>query len=220
MGDLIVKKILQFRILFLAFLVILSLSSVVHILSQSFPFMLELLATSPQTPWGVVTSIFSHLNDGHLLANMAGLLSAFAFFFMSNVFLSKEERNHRIRFILVVSFSSAILCNVLFVVITPQYSSTGASGLVYGSEGIVTGLSLLNSFNIFDLRRYDEKRMNPLFFVYLYNAGIFLLFIVGIILNPALFLGVGQNVNVFTHGVSFVLSLILTVFVYARKWRV
>jgi len=201
---------LDFKRLFLAFILILLTSILVYVISYFYPEFNEVLKVSTTTPWGIVTSVFAHGGFMHLRDNMLGLCFFFIIFFITNFFPSKEERESRVTFFLVIIFAAAIVSNIAWIIIAPQRGAIGSSGLVYASQGIVTGFALSNGLRIFQLS-HDVKKKRPLYIaVYVFNLVVFLSLCIPIFLDAKAFLNVAENVNSVVHGIAFLVGLFLT----------
>lgn len=214
------KVVLDFKPIFLTFILILVVSTVIYVVSIALPFLNDILAASPQTLWGVVTSLFTHGGGtGHLVDNMLALLAYFSLFAISNSFLSNEEKRGRISFFLIVIFLTSITSNAVCIISMPQTTTTGSSGVVFASEGVMMGFSLLNSLGILSLGKCGKQDRKLLLRTFLSNFPVFLIFFFQILLNPQLFLNVGPQVNVFVHGVAFLSSFLLAFLWYqVKQW--
>ena len=199
--------ITSFKPLFLAFISILVICTIVYVASSLYPTLNDVLKASLRTPWGIFTSIFVHSGFEHYSTNMIELLVYFWIFFITNIFLSKEETEKRVSIFLKVIFLIAVTSNLLWIismwmVFASQSSVLGASGLVYASQGVVTGFAILNSLKLIELPRKDKKdRMEFLFFC-LSNL-VFVVISIQVLVQSQVFLNVGAGVNVIVHGVSF-----------------
>jgi len=205
------KGLRRFKAVFLTFLVVLILSVTIYGVSLINPRLNDILVASPRTPWGIVTSLFTHLGIQHLTLNMAALFGYFAIFITSNIFLSSEESKRRVRFFILIIFVMAIISNLAWIILRPDINTTGASGLAFASEGAVTAFALINSFRLVDIGKYDLKRQKSLLAIYLYNLAFFVFLFLYIILAPPLFLSVAPGVNAFVHGIAFYTSLVAVI---------
>ena len=208
---------LDFKLLFLTFIMILVISTAIYVTSSICPVLNDILKASRVTPWGVVTSLFVHQGPEHLAFNMIGLLAFIVLFSTTNWHLSKQEIGKRVSLFLIVIFLMALLSNISWIILIPQVGTAGSSGLVFASEGIVMGFTLQNGLRIIELFRNGEKDRKRLLAIYLYNLGIFGVFFVQVLLAPQTFLNVAPTVNVFAHGISFLGSFFLTVFWSLRR---
>jgi membrane associated rhomboid family serine protease len=162
---------------------------------------------SRETPWGVFTSLFIHRNLNDLLLNLLGLGSFFLIYTFSNIHLLSKERSKRSSFFLVSIIFSALLSNFIWILIV-DIGTIGASGLIYSSEGEVTGFCLLNSWNIYDEIKTNNKENRGSLII---NLLIFSAIIAWIIFYTNSFLSYNRDVNVLIHGFSFVIAFILSI---------
>jgi len=116
----------NFRAVFWVYLLVLIISMIAYASTARSSSLNDILLASSQTPWGVITSIFIHLESQHLIANMVALLVFLILFAIINIFLPKEERIRRERFLLLNIFMSAILSNLLWIILLPNVNATGA----------------------------------------------------------------------------------------------
>jgi len=202
------KGIPKFKTVFLTFLVVLILSVTIYGVSLINPWLSDIFVASSRTPWGIITSLFTHLELQHLTSNLTALFVYFVIFVTSNILLSMEEIERRVRFFLLTIFIMAIMSNLVWIILRPDTNTTGASGLVFASEGVVTGFALLNSLRLIDIGKYDSKRQKLLLAIYIYNLAIFLFLFLQIVLAPSLFLNVAPGVNAFVHGIAFYISFL------------
>ena len=211
------RIIYDFRRVFLACALILAFSIVLYIISLVYPQINSILAISRATPWGIVTSIFAHSSLIHLASNMVGLFAYTLLFAFCNSSLTFDDKRRIQSFFLVCVFGSAIASNIVWVYLTSQLSH-GASGIVYAVLGVSLGFSLINGVSILSWKRFKTQKKITKFMVE-FNLLVLILLLSEIVLSPEIFLSVAVGVNVFAHGISFYLSLIIT-FVwnnYVRK---
>jgi membrane associated rhomboid family serine protease len=211
--------VLNFEPIFLTFLTVLAVSTVTYIASSLDSDFNYFLVASHRTPWGIVTSLFGHVGVEHLVSNMICLFSFYILFAITNFKLSEKEKSTRIRFVLLVIFSVAVLSNLLWIVLVPNGSGLGSSGIVYAFEGVTFGFALLSSLEFFKLMYTSKcqlKSDDTLVKHYLYNLTVFLALFFLIVFKPDMFLSVSPGVNVFVHGIAFCICLLLTVFIYPK----
>jgi membrane associated rhomboid family serine protease len=169
------------------------------------------LCASSRTPWGAVTSIFMFDTSNNI-----GLFADLAVVFLfSNFVYSPQETRRRCSFVVASMYVSGIIPNLLSLVLRPNVQFYGPSGVVYGFLGVVLGLSIFNLFpskleglNFPKLRTYYLNLRNSTLavlsaVVFVYVFGLF-------VTNPAAFLSVGPNVNVFAHSLGFILGFAST----------
>jgi hypothetical protein len=139
----------------------------------------------------------------------------FTFLFATiNMHLSDQEKSKRSSFFLWNLFFSAILANVVWVVVLPQAKSLGSSGIVYASMGIVMGLSLDTTCHDFrnmlrNLKNEPLKNFFKKYFSIIYNLSVFSSFLFFIIANPEKFLSAGPGINTLVHSISFIASFLM-----------
>jgi membrane associated rhomboid family serine protease len=194
--------------LFSFYLVILGLCVVVFALGQAHAWIDGLLVASRSMPWGVVTSLFVHSDINHLVMNMVGLLSFLLVFSFTNYYFPTGEVASRVRFFIAAILATTILSNVLWIIIA-NIGTIGASGLVYASEGSVTGFCLLNVWELYNEPR-DSKAKGKRS-VMLVNLFVFAVVCAWMLLYTNSFLSYGSDVNVLIHGSSFILAFILAI---------
>lgn len=214
----IAKGILAFRRVFLIYIMVLLISGLVYAVFLVYPNLNSMLEDSRSTPWGIVTSIFAHSSLGHITLNMSVLLVfVFLFAFCNCTFPSQDKRKIE-SFFLVSSFGSAIIANVLWLFVTNN-PSVGASGLVYATEGNLLGFSLFNGLQFLYFYKLKVQKPTTVFIVIM-NLLVFALFAYQIFLNPAIFLSIGQGVNIIAHGVSFLLCFFISILWYRLSGKV
>jgi membrane associated rhomboid family serine protease len=181
-----------------------------YILTYPFPWINNILLASKSTPWGVVTSLFIHSGWEHLFSNMIGLFFFCLIFSFSNYYLSSDEKRSRFNFFIFAIFTSTLISNTIWIIIV-NLGTVGASGLVYASEGVVTGFCLINSWDIVnEIRNSKVKKDLDVLAV---NLFIFIAIVFWMVFYTNSFLSYGRDVNVLIHGTSFIISFIL-----AMQW--
>jgi membrane associated rhomboid family serine protease len=212
LGLTIGKGILDFKRVFVSYIIIFLTCAIVFLISELYPSFEVVLSASRSTPWGIISSIFTHSSLSNLLLNMGALfffMLLFAFCFSTFTIESKKK----VEFYSLVSiFVFAIISNVLWLLFTSE-SSVGASGLVYAVEGTVMGFSLSNSFQIAYFSKLKTQSLTTLFMLSM-NLVVFGLLFYLLLRSPNIFLSVGVGVNVIAHGVSFLLGFLISPFWY------
>ncbi|MEM3452105.1 MAG: rhomboid family intramembrane serine protease [Candidatus Hadarchaeum sp.] len=216
-----------FRPVLEALVIFLTLNFGVFVVLSFWPHLLGWLWLSADRPWGIVTSVFSHVDLDHISSNIVGFVFAAVLFVLIN--LNKSEKTRRrlsSRFLLLV-FVAGFAANLLqypFLLAKLGKSSYGASGIVYGSLGIVFSCALhdlpSNARFIAGQRRRLRSRKkkqsvfrldpNTLKFfssVLAVSLVISLLFLV--IFDIGSFLNVAPEVDVFAHGVGFLIGFVV-----------
>ncbi|RLI44490.1 hypothetical protein DRO69_07285 [Candidatus Bathyarchaeota archaeon] len=200
----------DFKAAFLVYLLVLIPSVIAYASTDIFPSLSDALLASSQTPWGVITSIFIHVESQHLIVNMVAFLAFLVLFAVLNIFLHQKERIRREYFLLLNIFVSAILSNLLWIILLPNVNTTGASGLVYASIGVMLGFALLNSLKLKDIRKHCLDKRKMVLGIHILNVIVFLVIFLQIVLVPGVFLNIGPGVNSFVHSVSFDISFVST----------
>jgi hypothetical protein len=201
------KNLAENKTLIALFVVIASLSSIFYSISLYFGGIVQVLSTSSRTPWGIVTSIFIHGGGlNHLSSNLAGLFTMFALYSLTEPNSQTIDKPRRVKWFIGLIFGSAILSNILFLILRPDSISSGLSGVVFAAQGVAFAQCLLNTFTFPKYKRpitADQKRSLTRWMV---NVVVFSVIIANIAISPNVFLGVAQGVNVFVHGISFLVS--------------
>jgi len=188
------------------YVLFLSVCMIVYVAGLFYPWLGVVLAASSSTPWGVVTSLFIHGDVVRLASNLVGLLSFVLVFIFTNFFLPAGERVWRVTFFTLAILSATILSNLIWIFVG-SLGSIGASGLIYASEGAVTGFCLLNFWRVYSEPRGTCNARSVLFV----NLLVFILICVWMVFYSNSFISYGRDVNVLVHGSSFMLALILAI---------
>lgn len=188
------------------------ISSLVFVSGSFYPHLNEILPSSANTPWGIVTSIFLHADFQHLSANMMGLWIWAGFVMLPDSLLNREQSRHRLSHFLPVVLGSAIVTNILWLLVAPHGYSRGASGLVFAISGVALGYSLMNLLKIVSRFRMlgQQFRMARLISALMGNLLTFVTFFILIVFFTNYFLAVGPGINSFAHGVAFLMAFIYT----------
>jgi membrane associated rhomboid family serine protease len=207
-----------FQIVFIADLFLIILGLVVSCIAIRFPFLMNFLAVSVNTPWGILTSLLLHKDWLHFSQNMISLLFYAFLFATTNMHLISQEKGKRSSFFLRVIFFSAILANVIWIIILPKEKSIGSSGIVYASVGTTMGFSLNNTFRDFRSMWRNLKKKNISLKNFLkenllgiWNLFVFSLILIYIIIDPAGFLSAGLGVNTVVHFTGFLMAFLVTI---------
>lgn len=193
-----------FTIVFIFFISVLTLSLMVYVTSiYSLSGLQEVLSASPETPWGIVTSLFVHSDASHLLNNMTMLFMFLMLLLASNIFLSKTILKKRIRDSFLTVFIVPIMLNFFWIFFFPEVKILGSSGIVYTLEGACLGLSLLNTLEIRRIHSYSQKEKQQLLVSSLSNLAVFIGFLISILVSPTGFLGSKYEAITWFHSVAF-----------------
>ncbi len=192
-----------------AFSIIVLGSVIMFLLELLLPILSQLLAASRSTPWGVVTSIFIHASFLHLGENIIALSVYFFLFTTTNFRLQGNERRFRAFFLSWNIFLSAILADVLYIVLSPV-PSLGASGVAYAFEAVMLGFALANLMpfgaNAREVKQHYRQNRKRV----VYNFLVFAAFFIWLLVSPSQFVSAAPGINIFAHGIAFILSLIST----------
>jgi membrane associated rhomboid family serine protease len=203
------RIVCDFRRVFFACALVIVSSIAIFVSFSVYPKINSFLAASRATPWGVVTSIFVHSSLTHLAYNMIGLFTYTLLFAVCNISFTSENKRKIEPFFLVCVFGSAIVANIFWICLTSK-QSLGASGIVYAVQGVLLGFSLINGLSILDWKRFKIQKKFTQFMV-LINIIVIFLLLSEILLSPLMFLSFAVGVNILVHGISFYLSLVITV---------
>lgn len=184
--------------------------------SSSFPATICLLSDSPNTPWGIVTSMFVHGSFWpHYLVNMTLLFLLASIFAFTNDSIPPMERRSRQLVLIFGMFLSGASANV--VLLWANGSGYGASGLVYAAWGITSVFSLFNFISrVRQLHDVAPDHSDPLSlrsarFDLLANLLFLVMLVETAFLSPSFFLSARPGVNVFVHALSFLFAFTGTV---------
>ena len=210
----------EFRPALIGFLIVLILSVLLLAVTTENQSIYNLLSDSRQTPWGVVTSIFVHSGSVHLASNVTALFTYVVLFVLVQGSLTPSDKKRRSQFLLLDIFISGILANILFLLVSTG-SAAGASGVVYASEGVVTGFAL---FTAFPNRLTSEGLREHLLSKRQRSRGlpglvIFIVLFLEATLFPRVFLNVEPGVNAFAHFWAFEISFISVMLFVLYRWK-
>ena len=155
-----------------------------------------------------------------MLGNISAFVAGLSLFVLVSQADNTKLRSQWSQGLVLMSFIGGIGANLLEYIIgfvRPIGQSWGASGVGYALIGVVLAKSLLSAPNGFqDLpylvhrkkqknpsqeRRINEIQSNVMSLV------IAAIIVVYIVISPAVFLNVAPNVDVFAHGVGFLIGL-------------
>lgn len=214
----IIKGTLSFKLTFIVFFIVFSLSTMIFVASVFYPNIDTMLGASMHTPWGIVSSIFTHTNFMHYALNMAGLLMfVLLFAIVNSTFEPKANKTTEIYFI-ISCFVFAVISNIIWIFYVPQ-SSIGASGLVYATQGSLLGFTFVNGVQTLNFKKLRNQSLEVLYIIFL-NLAVFLILLVWLFVAPDSFLSLGKGVNPIAHGLSFYLAFVAAFFwflIHGRK---
>ena len=163
----------------------------------------DLLAASPRTPWGIVTSFFVHADEVHLLNNMFSLFFFLMLFVASNAFLSEKEVKMRIAPTLLAIFSIPATLNFFVLIVYPYMQIIGSSGIVYTLEGMCLGFSLLNTLEFRRMQSKVQYEKQLLLVSSLSNLTIVVGFLLSLSIYPLLVFGGKYETALWFHAIAF-----------------
>ncbi len=163
----------------------------------------DLLAASPRTPWGIVTSFFVHADEVHLLNNMVSLFLFLMLFVGSNAFLSKKEVKMRIASTLLAIFSVPATLNFFVLIVYPYMQIIGSSGIVYTLEGMCLGFSLLNALQLRRMQSKVKDEKQLLLVSSLFNLAVVVGFLLSLSIYPLLVFGGRYETALWFHAIAF-----------------
>ncbi|MDH5794476.1 MAG: rhomboid family intramembrane serine protease [Candidatus Bathyarchaeota archaeon] len=173
----------------------------------------DLLAASRETPWGIVTSLFVHANEGHLSNNMIALFFFLVFLVATNALLPKAEMKKRIFSSSLAIFVVPVVLNVFWISLFPEVKIMGSSGIVYALEGSCLGFSMHNALELKRPTTYTSKERRITLASSLSNIVVCVILLLNLIVSPETFLGSKFEVVVWLHALSFCGGL-LSAFLY------
>ncbi|MEM2099966.1 MAG: hypothetical protein QXV37_01420 [Candidatus Jordarchaeaceae archaeon] len=97
-------------------------------------------------------------------------------------------------------FLLGVVANIIYLILSPEPRSAGASGIAYAIEGIVLMLSLssiTSRISSDGIGKYLTSKKGLMHFGL--NAGIFLYLFIFAIFYPYIYLGAEPSVNASTH---------------------
>ncbi len=181
---------------------------------------------SADRPWGIITSAFTHVDLYHILGNIEGFVLSVLLFLTINLIGTRKARRIASTRFLFLAFVAGIGANLLeypLALINPGDHSWGASGVAYGALGVVfaSALSTLPiHLNIIakDRRRragkskrrwifrFDKRylRTFPSLLALSLSVSILLL----LVFDSGGFLNAAPGVDVFAHGVGFLIGFL------------
>lgn len=181
---------------------------------------------SADRPWGIVTSAFTHVDLDHIFGNVEGFMLSVLLFLTINLVYNRRARRRVSTHFLLLIFVAGIGANLLeypLALSRPGDHSWGASGVVYGALGVAfaSALSTLPvhlSIIAKDRRRRAGKSKRRLIFSFdrhylrtfpsLLALSLSISVTLMLILDAGSFLNVAPGVDVFAHGVGFLLGFL------------
>ncbi len=189
-------------------------SAVVFILSSLDGNVTRFLQLSPTNIWGVVTSIFVHSDSMHIASNMVFLwVWTLYIVILPESFMSREQRLGRARFFVPAMFGAAIVTNIAWwagrLMANPglEFTSQGASGLVYAFSGGVFGFALMNMLHVPSKLKDKAIPRRKVVAAIMSNIVIVAMILGLVMIVPDIFLSKAPGNNVFAHGIGFLLGM-------------
>ena len=218
------QKLAGFRLLGLASALFVLVNLAVFALLSLRPGLLEGIWLSADRPWGIVTSIFTHVDAPHLLGNL-GFFLLYCLLFMG-VSWNDDQKSRRdsSRIFLAVALAAGIITNVVEFLAywyprgITRPGSWGASGVVYASGGVLLAFSLHNIpllVQRIQKARRSRKRVGrwQLFVTVLPVIVIIWMFV-------CIQSGFGYGLAGVAHGLGFLLGFSMGVVLWAlAEWR-
>lgn len=181
------------------------LCMIILLITNFFPFVREIMSLSWRTPWGIITSILVHHDIEHFLLNFQAMMTFLLFYILLNI-INQEIKSCRLSFYFS-PFISAILANVFSLLIFPNYTSLGASGVYSAMEGYDFALALTFLITKFkNIKSLSElnKKINAIIF----NSFTMMYIFLDILFSPTY--SRGSSYNSFVHWISFFINFIAT----------
>lgn len=176
------------------------------------PWLADLLAFSPRSPWGLATSLFTHLNLEHLTYNLQGLLfyTCMATVLMLNTPLAEKGLRR-----LCWGYVAILMApHMLILTVEPSFMGGdlkffGMSLALYSLYGYTLLLGVFSLLSLGDAALKGEQ-YSPLSLALAAASFILLLALIPMTGGLEAFLGVGKpQTNAVGHAAALVLGLIL-----------
>jgi membrane associated rhomboid family serine protease len=209
--------ILSFKLVLFAFILILITSTTISFMALENSNIVYTLSVSRETPWGIITSIFSNNTFVDLKDNMFWLSFFLFTFAITNSLIQKDNIERRSIFVAITIFSAAIISNIFWLLIS-KFPATGSSGMVFASGGVTLVFAFVNVPKLIEDIK-SRKKMGIaviiLFFVFI-GIGIILYSVAIEVINFTDLMAKQKNASV--HLLSFVISLLFA-FLYVTYPR-
>ncbi|MFH1821523.1 MAG: rhomboid family intramembrane serine protease [Methanobacteriota archaeon] len=220
------RKLAGFRSVGIALIVFLATNILVFLVLSVRPDLVEWLRLSADRPWGIVTSAFTHVDFYHIANNVEGFILAALLFLSINLSSRRAVRRRVSRQFLLLVFVAGIGANLLeypLALASPWDASWGASGIVYGALGIALSAAVqtipthvkfiakerrrwVGKPRRWGVLRFDRRSLRT-FPSYL-SLSLVASILIMLVFDAGGFLNVAPNVDVFAHGVGFLLGFI------------
>ena len=210
---LVKESLNQGKTLFKIYFVIATLCCLVFFASFYLTGLNDIMSASALTPWGIVTSVIVHSGGlNHLSFNLLGLFLWFILFLITNNSLKDESKRYAVKSFVAIIFTAGFVSTFLWVILKPDSHTSGLSGVVYASEGVILALSLINTLSLSRISKPLTAQQKRRYLLWLFNVFIFVFILLSLMYSPSLFLNKEQNVNFFVHGISFLGTFCFSVF--------
>lgn len=195
------------------------LSIIVFILNGFYPVVNQLLASSTNTPWGVVTSIVVHGNVPHIVFNLfiLWIMTAYLMFqsdFLKHDIMSREEITKRLKFSMIVSIAVVMGLNILYsFILRPDSTTMGSSGVVFTFFGVSMAFSFMNVSHIlkkFRIRGVPKMVIITNLYSIVANTLVFIALYFAVTSDTKAFFVIGDpQVNSLIHLLSFTFTFFM-----------
>jgi membrane associated rhomboid family serine protease len=172
----------------------------------------NILSASRETPWGIFTSLFTHISESHIINNMISLAFFLVILVVINAFLLKSEMNRRILMSSILMIFVPIISNLILILLFPEIKISGSSSIVYTVEGLCIGYSFCNSLKFRILLNHSRREEKPFVFFGI-NIIVFLSLFFNIILYPEFIFGFIQDYKLLIHTIPFYGGLICSLLI-------
>jgi len=217
------QKLAGFRLLGLASALFVLVNLAVFALLSLRPGLLEGIWLSADRPWGIVTSIFTHVDAPHLIGNLGFFLLYCLLFTGVGWNDNQKSRRDSSRIFLAVALAAGVITNVVEFLAYWYPSgvtgpgSWGASGVVYASGGALLAFSLHSIPSVvrrIQRARRSEKRVGQwrLFVTVLPVIVIIWMFV-------CIQSGFGPGLAGVAHGLGFLLGFSMGMVLWALAER-
>ena len=136
--------------------------------------------------------MFLHGSFSHLSNNLEGLVLFFGLAAFCNCCFSSRQRHYFACFFVSVALIVPVLANILWVVQVPESAGTlGASGIVYATNGLVLGFSLINTvYILWSMKGASKQGKIVLSGIWMFNVIVLITLVIPVISTPTVFLNI------------------------------
>ena len=191
----------------------------VHLAVESNPPLAQLLSLSRDSPWGVLTSLFLHVEAEHLLSNLEALFAvSIIFCAVIHVYPLKMRKMWSSVFaaLFFVSGAGSNAVEYLILLMGRNVRSWGGSGMVYGARGVLMVAAIASVpdqvARIAGKRTASGRRSSPLTELAKRLLSAFSLVLVafllwGLFTDMGGFFGEGPNIDLTSHVLGFLIGM-------------